>query len=52
MIYSEIGITEADVKLLLAQQEEELIAQGTPPVHERWNVSVFIIAGLGLEDLQ
>ena len=33
-----VGLTEANVKLLLAKQEEVLVAQGTPP--------------LGLEDLQ
>ena len=47
-----IGLTEADVKLLLAKQEEDLVSQGVPPLHEKWNASAFIIAGLGLEDLQ
>ena len=47
-----VGLTEANVKLLLAKQEEVLVAQGTPPLHNKWNMSTFIIAGLGLEDLQ
>ena len=46
------GLTEADVKLLLAKQEEELVTLGVSPLHEKWNASVFIITGLGLEELQ
>ena len=45
-----IGLTEADVKLLLVKQEEDLVSQGVPPLHKKWNVSTFIIAGLGLEE--
>ena len=45
------GLTEADMKLLLAIQEEELVTLGVPPLHEKWNVCV-IIAGLGLKELQ
>lgn len=47
-----VGLTEADVKLLLARQEEDLVAQGVPPLHDKWNASAFIVAGLGLEELQ
>ena len=47
-----VSLTEANIKLLLAKQEEVLVAQGTPPLHNKWNTSTFIIAGLGLEDLQ
>ena len=45
-----IGLTEADVKLLLVKQEEDLVSQGVPPLHKKWNASTFIIAGLGLEE--
>lgn len=46
------GVTKADVKLLLAEHEAQLVAQGVPAVHETVNASAFIVAGLGLQEHQ
>jgi hypothetical protein len=46
------GVTEADVKLSLAQKEAQLAAQSIPAVHETMNASAFIVAGLSLQEHQ
>jgi hypothetical protein len=46
------GVTEADVKISLAQKEAWPAAQGIPAVHETVNASAFIVAGLGLQEHQ
>jgi hypothetical protein len=46
------GVTEANVKLLLAEHEAQLAVQGIPAVHETVNASAFVVAGLGLQEHQ
>lgn len=46
------GVTEADVKLALATHEAELAADSVPPLHDKVNASIFIIAGLQLHEQQ
>jgi hypothetical protein len=48
---SAVGVTEADVKLLLAEEEAELAAQGVVALNEV-NASAFVVAGLDLQDRQ
>jgi len=45
------GMTEADVKHILAVEEADLAAMGTAALNEV-NVSTFIVASLGLQDRQ
>jgi hypothetical protein len=45
------GITEADMKLKLAEMEAELAATGVPALHEV-NASAFVVAGLDLQEHQ
>lgn len=40
------------MKLLLAQHEAELAAQGAQSLHDTYNASAFIVAGLGLQERQ
>jgi len=44
-------VTEADVKLLLAEEEAELAAKGVVALNEV-NASAFVVAGLDLQDRQ
>jgi hypothetical protein len=48
---SNTGVTEADVKLLLAEEEAELAANGVVALNEV-NASAFVVAGLDLQDRQ
>jgi hypothetical protein len=48
---SAVGVTEANVKLLLAEEEAELAAQGVVALNEV-NASAFVVAGLDLQDRQ
>jgi hypothetical protein len=45
------GLTEADVRLQLAQEEAEQVIRGIPAIHDV-TLSAFILAGLELEELQ
>lgn len=45
------GLTEADIRLAFAKEEEEQAAKGIPAIHEV-SPSTFIIAGLDLEEQQ
>jgi hypothetical protein len=45
------GITEADVKQQLADEEKQVEAEGAVPLHEVGR-SEFIVMGLGLEESQ
>ncbi|KAK7016258.1 CxC2 domain-containing protein [Favolaschia claudopus] len=48
---TERNLTEADVRLRLAQQEAEEVSRGVPSIHDI-SPSAFIFAGLELEDQQ
>jgi hypothetical protein len=48
---STAGVTEADVKPLLAKEEAELAAQGVVTLNEV-NASAVVVAGLDLQDHQ
>jgi hypothetical protein len=46
-----LGLTESEVRLQFAQEEEEEAKQGLPALHEV-TPSSFVAAGLELEDQQ
>lgn len=49
-LHTFIGVTEADVKLALAEREAVMVADGVPSPHEKVSASAFIVGGLNLQD--
>lgn len=45
-------MTEADVKLKLAEMEAERVANGSTLLHDTTNASAFVVNGLDLQDQQ
>lgn len=45
-------MTEADVRLKLAEMEAERVANGSTLLHDTTNASAFVVNGLDLQDQQ